>query len=589
MNLNRPASCRSDNYGWKNLLLCLVLLLAFGCSGGGNDNNGGSPRPLCLDCSRLSGNDKLNCLIQNEGIKGCALPNTPAPPNAISSFSLVSPEVFGIIGAGTIDITVPHGTNVAALVAAFGVSGPSGGKVTVGGIPQSSGVTANNFTNPLTYAVIPAEGATNNYLVTVTIAPLTNIWTWVGGSNLENQSGTYGTKGMAAATNIPGARHDAVSWTDNAGNFWLFGGYGIDSIGTFNKLNDLWKFDGSNWTWISGSNLTNQPGTYGTKGIAATTNTPGARQDAVSWKDTSGNFWLFGGYGVDSNGSINKLNDLWKFDGSSWTWVSGSNLVNEAGNYGTKGTPATTNIPGARDGTVSWTDNFGNFWVFGGSSGSGDLLNDLWKFDGSNWTWVGGSGLANDAGNYGAKGIAASTNIPGARHGAVSWIDTSGNFWLFGGSRRGGENNDLWKFDGASWTWVSGSNLANQPGTYVSKGTAAATSTPGGRHNAVAWTDTAGNFWVFGGVGVNINGTGGGVLSDLWKYDGSNWTWVGGTGFFSPSVSYGPKGMATTEIPYARYNAVSWVDNTGNLWLFSGNRVNGSLGKLLNDFLLYKP
>ncbi len=37
-------------------------------------------------------------------------------------------------------------------------------------------------------------------------------WTWVGGSKLLNQKGTYGTLGVAAAGNIPGARTSAASW-----------------------------------------------------------------------------------------------------------------------------------------------------------------------------------------------------------------------------------------------------------------------------------------------------------------------------------------------------------------------------------------
>ena len=116
----------------------------------------------------------------------------------------------------------------------------------------------------------------------------------------------------------------------------------------YGLLNDLWKFDGTNWTWVSGSILTGQTGTYGTPGVAATTNIPGARYEAVSWIDNSGNLWLFGGTGDDSTGAYGDLNDLWKFDGTNWTWVSGSNLINQSGTYGTMGTAATTNIPGTR-------------------------------------------------------------------------------------------------------------------------------------------------------------------------------------------------------------------------------------------------
>ena len=65
---------------------------------------------------------------------------------------------------------------------------------------------------------------------------------------------------------------------------------------TVGELNDLWKFDGKYWTWISGSNDTDQDGNYGQKGVAAATNIPGARVGAVSWIDIINNLWLFGGW-----------------------------------------------------------------------------------------------------------------------------------------------------------------------------------------------------------------------------------------------------------------------------------------------------
>jgi hypothetical protein len=71
-------------------------------------------------------------------------------------------------------------------------------------------------------------------------------------------------------------------------------------------LNDLWKFNGMNWTWISGSDSINQNGTYGTKGIPSSSNIPGARREAVSWTDSNNTLWLFGGYGYDATGTIGK-------------------------------------------------------------------------------------------------------------------------------------------------------------------------------------------------------------------------------------------------------------------------------------------
>jgi len=283
--------------------------------------------------------------------------------------------------------------------------------------------------------------------------PSTKEWTWVMGSNTAGASGVYGTLGVAAAGNIPGVRSSAVSWTDSSGNLLLFGGNG-----GFGDMNDLWEFNPSTkeWTWVKGSNTAGASGVYGTLGVAAPGNVPGARGSAVSWTDSSGNLWLFGGY---SNESQADLNDLWEFNAATkeWTWVSGSNTPFAPGVYGTIGVAAAGNVPSARDSAISWTDSSGNLWLFGGyeddSSVMWGYMNDLWKFNPSNkeWTWVNGSYGSGACGGYGTLGIAASGNVPGARGAAVSWIDRSGDLWLFsGGSQYSmyppNEHNDLWKY-----------------------------------------------------------------------------------------------------------------------------------------------
>jgi hypothetical protein len=152
------------------------------------------------------------------------------------------------------------------------------------------------------------------------------------------------------------------------------------------NLNDLWKFDGTNWTWVSGSNVVSQTGVYGTKGAPSSSNVPGARNSAISWTDSGGNLWLFGGFGNDSTGTISLLNDLWKFDGTNWTWISGSQIGNGVGTYGTLGTASASSLPASRVGAVSWVDTSGDLWLFGGlgkdptdANASGNL-NDLWRF-----------------------------------------------------------------------------------------------------------------------------------------------------------------------------------------------------------------
>jgi N-acetylneuraminic acid mutarotase len=377
--------------------------------------------------------------------------------------------------------------------------------------------------------------------------PSTNLWAWMGGSNLLPSDigvapGMYGTLGQAAAGNIPSGRNGAVTWTDLNGNLWLFGGVSYSYTGIFSYSNDLWEFNpGSNqWTWVSGSNTANQYGVYGALGTPGQGNVPGARTTAVSWVDSKGNLWLFGGYGYDSSGNQGDLNDLWEYNPSTnqWTWVGGSDTEDQASAPGTLQTPATGNVPGARSSAVGWTDKSGNFWLFGGTG----ALNDLWKYNPATheWAWMSGNPSSpalsrNQTGVYGTLQVPDPANVPGSRTGPLSWTDHSGNLWMFGGVGPDSTGtfsmlNDLWEFNPATnqWAWMGGSSVVPQSctglaswcgayGWYGALRTPAMGNVPGGRYDAAGWTDSKGNFWLLGGDGFDSMGQPGG-LSDLWEF-----------------------------------------------------------------------
>jgi hypothetical protein len=87
------------------------------------------------------------------------------PAKDITAFSILGQT--GTIGANSVGLTLPYGTNINNLVATFTISGAS---VNIAGINQVSATTANDFTNAKTYTVVAANGTTKNYTVTVTIA-----------------------------------------------------------------------------------------------------------------------------------------------------------------------------------------------------------------------------------------------------------------------------------------------------------------------------------------------------------------------------------------------------------------------------------
>jgi N-acetylneuraminic acid mutarotase len=390
------------------------------------------------------------------------------------------------------------------------------------------------------------------------------------------------------------------------------------------------------WTWMGGSSTVSnggQPGVFGTLGTPAAGNIPGSRIGAASWTDSSGNLWLFGGLAYDTNGNYGYLNDLWEFNPSTneWAWMGGSStfpescygcIEGQSGVYGTLGTPAAGNIPGGRSDASSWIDSSGHPWIFGGfgadASGSVTYLNDLWEFNPSTseWTWMGGSSIVGEGqlGVYGTLGIPAAGNIPEGRSDAASWIDSSGNVWLFGGIPASFGTtvigyallNDLWEFNfyANEWTWMGGidgfSVNGGNPGVYGTLGTPAAGNIPGNRGGASSWIDGSDHFWLFGGTGDSGIYDSTGNLNDLWKFDPSTngWVWMGGSntivcGFIEcgqPGV-FGTMGVfAASNIPSSQSDAMSWTDNNGHVWLFggAGGPPSGNYAAL-NDLWEFDP
>jgi N-acetylneuraminic acid mutarotase len=575
--------------------------------------------------------------------------------------------------------------------------------------------------------------------------PSISEWTWVSGNNtypascsasLPDEcalSGVYGTLGAPDRANIPGARRDGAGWTDSKGNLWLFGGNGIDANGKWGYLDDFWEYSPSTneWTWMNGSSTVScasvycgQPGVYGTLQTPALGNIPSSRAAAMVWTDPKGNFWLFGGTGVNVADTWGSFQDLWEFqpntggslpvtttpsfspDSGTYTTlqtvtindttpgatiyylVNGNTPASEyttpipisssgtieaiavANGYansavatatytvqvspaatptfspasGTYATPQTVTISDATPGatiyyttdntmpttssalysgpiSVSSSETILAIAVANGSTNSA-IASAVYTIGSSStlgeWAGVGGSTVENLPGVYGTLKTPAGGNIPGARDASTSWTDQSGNLWLFGG--RGydangnlGSLNDLWEFNPSThqWTWMGGSNTVpcttllsvknctGQPGVYGALGTPAVSNIPSGRWGAAGWTDSNGHRWLFGGNGVDAGGQPSG-LNDLWEFNPSTmeWTWVGGSskGALSsiyvgqPGV-YGTLGVpAAGNVPGSRYGAASWIDRNGNFWLFGGTGKDATGDNVtLNDLWEFNP
>jgi D-alanyl-D-alanine carboxypeptidase len=104
----------------------------------------------------------------------CTKSSTPngGGSNAITSFSFqttgnqIPVSSQASIKGPNIALFLPPGTNTGALVASFSVSGTA--TVTVNGVAQTSGVTPNNFTAPVTYTVTTPGDEPQTFSVSVT-------------------------------------------------------------------------------------------------------------------------------------------------------------------------------------------------------------------------------------------------------------------------------------------------------------------------------------------------------------------------------------------------------------------------------------
>lgn len=421
-------------------------------------------------------------------------------------------------------------------------------------------------------------------------------WTWISGDSTGNQVDVYGDRRNFDPVNKPGGLIPLNTWTDKAGNFYMFGGgtlairFGFDTIPVY--TNALWKYKPAinAWAMITGSNSTvpamsGGGGFYGTPGVPGPDNTPQRlERSGATWMDTSGNWWMFGGkVGYRFFGTIS---ELWKFNPviGQWTYVrnDGNDVVPS---YGIKGVPALSNTPGARRSMLTWTDHQGNLYFYGGYREIDfTFYGDVWKYDPiiNLWTWVSGrqgNRSVSDGPVYGTKGVFATDNTPGTFSVADRFLgqaDLNGVVQMYISS-------ELWNYSVKTneWAWISGDRTI--PNTtpvpkrnYGTKGVPSADNHPGPRSGTFNWTDTAGNQWRYGGY-LSTGSSSGYFLNDLWKYTlkTGHWVWVDGDSSINRPPDFGTKGITSASTqPGGRSGSVTWRDAEGNMWLFGGNRLN---------------
>jgi FG-GAP-like repeat/Bacterial Ig-like domain (group 3) len=217
------------------------------------------------------------------------------------------------------------------------------------------------------------------------------------------------------------------------------------------------------WVW-DGANWTQK----------SPVNSPPLLNVAMTYDAARQQVVLFGGL---SNAGI--FSATWVWDGTNWT------------------EKAPAHSPSARFAMAMAYDGLHqNTVLFGGSSSTGSALSDTWIWDGTDWTQE------------------SPLNTPPARSGASMAYDAArAQVVLFGGTSNPNSIpgadfaqllSDTWVWDGANW---SQKPLAGNPSPRI--------------YSPMVYDATHQEMVLFGG---GVEGNFGPPLSDIWAWDGSNWT-----------------------------------------------------------------
>ena len=309
--------------------------------------------------------------------------------------------------------------------------------------------------------------------------------------------------GSPIPRSMPLFRRDAANNT-----IWMWGGLSEFSYGQgIAYLDDFWRYNNGQWSRISpdpdeplscatplgaidkdrgklvvvcdGAEVFEWDGADW-KGFSDLNTAPLNRRFAsLVYDETLKKIVLFGGY--DQVGNYRQ--DTWTWNGTAWAEIK----------------PKTK--PEHRAQAVMWYDPLAKKTILYSGAGRGSIedhaerFSDMWSFNGTEWTKM------------------TITTTPGIRFGSQYTIDpNTGKLILFGGLRATIDeddrvtqfyDDDMWIWDGSASSWTQIQAPAG----------------PSPRQNAGFDYDAdSGKFVLFGGFAGNF------YFSDLWQWDGQNWT-----------------------------------------------------------------
>lgn len=276
---------------------------------------------------------------------------------------------------------------------------------------------------------------------------------------------------------------DSEVWRLSGGTWSQIGGDGLNSSwaagtyeGTYSLVNDgtnlyagqgsgngdgeLWMWNGSTWSKTAGDGVN---GSWSTN------------FGDIVWALTYANSTLYAGlYDSAGDGRLYALQD------STWTQLGGGYVNRSWGFYG----PASVRVLSSGQG-----------YLYGGLSGVTGSA-QVWRYNGSSWSIIGGQGLNNSWDPYVYESVISMTSYNGQ---------------LYVGLGTTASDADVWRWNGTSWQQVGGDGL---------------NSSWGANYEEVSAMVSYGGY-LYAGIGIS-NSEG-----EVYRWDGTSWTKIGGDGINS--------------------------------------------------------
>ena len=296
------------------------------------------------------------------------------------------PAVVAGTNTYDIEIALPASVDLTALVARFTVN--SGNTVTVDGVAQTSGVTKNDFTDPVDYMVRNSTGA-NNLRDTITVVEASGkSWTEVAVLNTATLSGNAEFTGVYSGAVL------AVSAKDNL-PYVAYGARGVD-----NKMS-VAKFENGSWVQVGDALFS--------------TIVNGSHFDF----DITADGTPYVAYGDQDAESLKGALSVMKFDGSKWSFVGDQGFFKVQAQY--------VGIAAAGNGVAIDLVN---------NSASGDIARramGIATYDGTAWTSGESALLASGQGVYMTKmgGNGKVATLISINRGAVDGVNYGHNIFKY--------------------------------------------------------------------------------------------------------------------------------------------------------------